>query len=74
VNEDGEVQTLKKELEEKSTELATILNRWLEFEEVAQCIRAGFEEEWGVHFLDIPDESKYPLTIHWEGVGWKSKQ
>jgi len=64
VNENGEMQNLKKELEEKSTELATILNRWLEFEDVAQCIRAGFEEEWGIHFCDAPEESEYHLTVH----------
>jgi hypothetical protein len=64
VNEEGEVQALKKELEEKSTELSTILNRRVEFDEVAQCVRAGFEEEWGVHFLDVLEEDEYPLTVH----------
>ena len=64
VNEEGEVQALKKELEEKSTELSTILNRRVEFDEVAQCVRAGFEEEWGVHFLDVLEGSEYPLTVH----------
>jgi lipoate-protein ligase A len=61
--EGGDMQTLKKELEEKSTELAAILNRQLEFEEVAECIRVGFEEEWGIHFCDAAAESECQLTV-----------
>lgn len=64
VNNEGEMQALKKELEEKSTELSTILNRRVEFEEVAQCVKAGFEEEWGVHFLDAFEETELPLMVH----------
>ena len=64
VNEEMEVQVLKKELEEKSTELSTILNRRVEFEEVAQCVRSGFEEEWGVHFLNVLEETERPLVVH----------
>jgi lipoate-protein ligase A len=64
VNKESEVQALEKELEEKSTELSAILSRRVEFEEVAQCVRSGFEEEWGVHFLDALEEAERPLTVH----------
>ncbi|MGA9364856.1 MAG: hypothetical protein WBW16_10855 [Bacteroidota bacterium] len=64
VNKEGEMQALEKELEEKSTELSTILNRWVEFEEVAQCVRTGFEEEWGVRFLDVLEKTGLALAVH----------
>jgi lipoate-protein ligase A len=64
VSEEAAVQVLKKELEEKSTELSTILNRKVEFEEVAQCVRSGFEEEWGVHFAGVLEGYEYPLAVH----------
>jgi lipoate-protein ligase A len=53
-----------KELAEKSTELSTVLGRPVEFEEVARCVRSGFEEEWGIHFSDVFEESEYPLSVH----------
>jgi len=62
--EHTDVEALKKELGEKSIELSAILHRQVEFEEVAQCIRSGFEEEWGVHFVDVLEESDYPLANH----------
>jgi lipoate-protein ligase A len=63
---DGKEQAVAvaKELAEKSTELSTVLGRPVEFEEVARCVRSGFEEEWGIDFSDVPEESEYPILIH----------
>jgi lipoate-protein ligase A len=63
---DGEehIVAVAKELAEKSTELSTVLGRPVEFEEVAQCVRSGFEEEWGIDFSDVLKESEYPLSVH----------
>jgi lipoyl(octanoyl) transferase len=38
--------TLRRELNEKTTELSTILNRSISFEEVADAILQGFQKEW----------------------------
>ena len=64
VSGEEERQALERELEEKSTELSAILNRRVEFEEVAECVQAGFEEEWGLHFLDALEEIELPPTVH----------
>jgi lipoate-protein ligase A len=63
---DGEEQVIAvaKELAEKSTELSTVLGRSVEFEEVARCVRSGFEEEWGINFSDVFEENEYPLSVH----------
>ncbi len=57
-------QRLRKEFEEKSIELSPILNRRVGFEEVAECIKRGFEEEWGIRFDHGVEERNYSLTIH----------
>lgn len=64
VREQSDMEALKRELEEKSTELSTVLNRKVEFGEVAECIRSGFEEEWGIHFSSVLEESDYPQMVH----------
>jgi lipoate-protein ligase A len=63
---DGEEQVVAvaKELAEKSTELSTVLGRPVESEEVARHVRSGFEEEWGIDFSDVLEESEYPMLIH----------
>jgi lipoate-protein ligase A len=63
---DGEehVIAVAKDLAEKSTELSTVLGRPVEFEEVARCVRSGFEEEWGINFSDVFEENEYPLSVH----------
>jgi lipoate-protein ligase A len=60
----ADTTAVARELEEKSTELSTILGRPVEFEEVAECIRLGFEEEWGIDFSRVFEETEYPLSIH----------
>jgi lipoate-protein ligase A len=62
MHEQSDMEALKKELEEKSTELSAILSRKVEFDEVALCIRSGFEEEWGVHFADAVGVSEHPVA------------
>lgn len=44
------VNTIKKNLDERTTNLKTILNRDITFEEVAECIKAGFEKYWNIKF------------------------
>jgi lipoate-protein ligase A len=62
---DGEEQivAVAKELAEKSTELSNVLGRPVEFEEVARCVRSGFEEEWGINFSDVLEKNEYPLSF-----------
>ena len=58
---------LEKEVEEKSTELSSILGRSVEFAEVAECIKRGFEEEWRVP-LEESIEEYHTLSIPSRGM------
>ena len=59
-----QIQRLRKEIGEQSIDLSSILNRMVGFEEVSECIKRGFEEEWGIRFGDVIEERDYSLTIH----------
>lgn len=50
------VDLLKEELLTRSIDLSSILQRRVEFDEVADCIKRGFEEGWGIQFDSSPDE------------------
>jgi lipoyl(octanoyl) transferase len=41
---------LKNELDEKTTELASILNEEIDYEKLKNCLKRGFESEWEVKF------------------------
>jgi lipoate-protein ligase A len=45
---EGERDVLRKELDEKTTELSTVLNRVITFEEVAEAILQGFQKAWSI--------------------------
>jgi lipoate-protein ligase A len=49
-----EREELMSELQERSTDLGTILRRPVSFEEAAAAIRSGFEEAWGMTFQTAP--------------------
>lgn len=51
-----DVDLLKEELATRSIDLSSILQRRVEFDEVADCIKRGFEEEWGIEFDSSSDE------------------
>lgn len=44
------LEQLRGDLEEKTTDLAEILGRQPDLDALGECIRRGFEEEWGVVF------------------------
>jgi lipoate-protein ligase A len=46
-SEEKRVQ-LRRELDEKTTELSTVLNRVISFEEVAEAILQGFQKAWSI--------------------------
>jgi lipoate-protein ligase A len=43
---------LRRELEEKTTDLSSVLGRRVDFGEVAASIKQGFEECWGIRFQE----------------------
>jgi lipoate-protein ligase A len=45
---EGERDALRRELNEKTTELSTVLNRMITFEEVAEAILQGFQKTWSI--------------------------
>jgi lipoate-protein ligase A len=57
-NSDSVLQ-MKMELAERSTDLSTILGRSVAFNEIAECLKDGFESEWGIEFnsRDIQTDS-----------------
>ena len=52
VRKDADRAAIKRTLVLKTTDLAAILSRPLEFDELARAIRAGFEKAWGFEFED----------------------
>jgi lipoate-protein ligase A len=55
---DGERDALRRELNEKTTELSTVLNRVITFDEVAEAILQGFQKAWSIvpEVVNIIDE------------------
>jgi lipoate-protein ligase A len=55
---EGERDALRRELNEKTTELSTVLNRVITFEEVAEAILHGFQKAWTIapEVVNIIDE------------------
>jgi len=53
-----EREALRRELDEKTTELSTVLNRAITFEEVAEAILRGFQKAWSIEteVVNIIDE------------------
>jgi len=45
---EGERDALRRELNEKTTELSTVLHRVITFEEVAEAILQGFQKAWSI--------------------------
>jgi len=41
-----------KELRERSTDISAVLRRDVEFDEVADCLKTGFEETWNIRFQE----------------------
>lgn len=54
-------ESLAKELAEKTVELSQIKQKEIVAEDLSDCIRRGFEEEWGIGFVD-GNESLKQLT------------
>jgi len=50
---------LQKELEDRTTDLSSLLGRHLSFDEIADAVRTGFEEEWHINFERVSE----PLSI-----------
>ncbi len=57
-----QAESLRKELEIKSTELSSILHRSVQFEEVAENLKRGFEEAWGIQFSSSPSAGSHAPT------------
>lgn len=51
------IQSIKKTLEEHTTDLKQILNREVEFDEVAEAIKSGFEKSWNIYFIHNEKET-----------------
>ena len=45
--------TLRESLQEKTTELTSVLKRNVSFDEVAAALKAGFESAWNIVFTDV---------------------
>lgn len=52
LREDEAIALLKRELRERTTDLASILGAPVSLQALAACIREGFEKEWGISFFD----------------------
>lgn len=52
---------LNKELVEKTAELSHIMQKEVVMEDLAHCVRRGFEEEWNINFTEAHADS-LPLT------------
>jgi len=50
--DEGGRRALRRELEEKTIDIFTILERRVAFDDVAQAVRRGFEDSWGIRFED----------------------
>ena len=50
------IQAMRTELQEKTIDLSTIRNAPVDIEELAACIKRGFELEWGITFTDATVE------------------
>jgi lipoate-protein ligase A len=53
------VTTMKKSLEEKTTDIKTILGKEISFDETAAAIKDGFEKEWNIRFVSDPAYHKF---------------
>jgi lipoate-protein ligase A len=51
------VESIRRTLADRTTELSTILQRSISSDEVAEVVRNGFEEEWNIAFEQSPTES-----------------
>ena len=52
---------MKTDLAERSIDLSTILGRSVTFEEVAECVKDGFESEWGIEFSRGDSQKDFPI-------------
>ncbi|MBP1647360.1 MAG: biotin/lipoate protein ligase [Bacteroidetes bacterium] len=50
---------LRRDLEEKTTDLSEILGREIDLDSLGECVRRGFESEWGVVF-----STDHPQDVH----------
>ncbi len=46
------IETLQHEMEEKTTDLSTILQRNVNFDEIVTAVRNGFEKQWNISFQE----------------------
>jgi hypothetical protein len=55
---EGDRDALRRELNEKTTEISTVLNRVIAFEEIAEAILQGFQKAWSIapEVVNIIDE------------------
>lgn len=60
VNRDA-LKDIKKALEEHTTDLKHILNREIEFDEVAEAIKIGFERSWNIRFVNNEKQKEKTL-------------
>ncbi|HXG01403.1 MAG TPA: lipoate--protein ligase family protein [Bacteroidota bacterium] len=50
--DDDARSALKAELHEKTADLSSIIHRTVELDDLSECLRKGFEEEWGISFVE----------------------
>ena len=55
---------LRRELDQKTTELSTVLNRQVQFDEAADALLTGFREAWAISPENVPNDFYEPkVTI-----------
>jgi lipoate-protein ligase A len=59
VNDPTVLAQLRRDLEEKTTDLSAILGREIDLDALGECIRRGFEGEWGVEFSTDQPYNQY---------------
>ena len=57
LSDKSNLDLLKHELEEKTVEIETILNKPVDYNHLAESLISGFEEEWQINFKDKPKMS-----------------
>jgi lipoate-protein ligase A len=63
LEDEQQARILWSELGEKSTELSSILQRQVEYGEVSECLKRGFEKAWGIRFEEEAGETIEFLSL-----------
>ncbi len=60
---EGHRKTLQRDLEEKTIDLSTILGEQRGLDEVADALRNGFQEAWGIRFEEINETDTVMISL-----------